>query len=241
VPPPLAISVVIPTLNEERRIRALLTALHAQIEAPPFEILVCDGASHDCTASVARSFDQVQLLECQRGVSRQRNSGARHATGQLLIFLDADDLPSPHFLARVWRSYNRLPFAVACPWFLAGDGGTFSKLCYFAFNLGFFVGQSTLRMGSGVCLICPRDRFLKAGGFDESLHLGEDIHLIRKLCPRYGLHRHLLVPLTTSARRFEHENPLKLMLFYGRITPLLVLGLWKPLQRIRYEAAPYEE
>lgn len=238
---PPAISVVIPTLNEEERVGVLLAALQNQVDAPEFEVLVCDGASEDRTVALAGEFEGVVVLQSERGVSRQRNLGARQARGELLVFFDADDVPSPRFLAQVWNSYHHIPFAIACPWLVAGDGGTFSWLCYFAFNLSFFAGQSTLRMGSGVCLICPRDRFLKAGGFDENLHLGEDIHLIRKLCPRYGLHRHLLVPLTTSARRFEHENPLKLMLFYARITPLLVLGLWKPLQRIRYEAAPYKK
>jgi glycosyltransferase involved in cell wall biosynthesis len=239
VPTPVSISVVIPTLNEAGRIGTILAALKGQSEAPPFEILVCDGNSQDDTVSIARSFAGVQILESERGVSRQRNIGAAAAQGELLIFLDADDSPPPRFLAQVWSSYNRIHFAVACPWFVAVDGGPVSKLCYLAFNLGFFAGQSTLRMGSGVCLICPRDRFLKAGGFEARFHLGEDIHLIRKLCPRHGLHRHLLVPLGTSARRFEHDQPLRLMLFYTLITPLLVLGWWQPLQKLKYKAAPY--
>jgi hypothetical protein len=141
----------------------------------------------------------------------------------------------------VWAAYRRLPFAVACPWFVAYDGGFFTRLCYFFFNVGFFLGQSTLRIGSGVCLICPRRKFLDCGGFDESMHLGEDVRLIRRLCPRYGLHRHLLVPLHTSGRRFEHDGVWKLMWFYTLITPLLVLGLWKPLQKFGYQAAPYTE
>ncbi|RYG64539.1 glycosyltransferase [bacterium] len=241
VPVSVAVSVVIPTLNEEGRIGALLEALEAQTGAPEFEILVCDGKSNDRTVAISNRYKSVRVLLGERGVSRQRNLGARHASGELLVFLDADDLPSPHFLKQVWESYCRLPFAIACPWLVAGDGSRFSQFCYFAFNLGFFAGQSTLRMGSGVCLICPRDRFHKVGGFEEKFHLGEDVHLIRKLCPRYGLHRHLLVPLTTSARRFEHENPWKLMAFYTKITPYLIFGLWEPLQKFGYKAAPYEE
>lgn len=228
------ISVVIPTLNEAARLPLLLEKLGAQTLAP-HEIWVCDGQSDDATPQIARAFPAVQLLNCERGVSWQRNAGARAASAELLVFLDADDAPGPRFLESVARSYARWPFAVACPWFVARDGGWASRVCYFLFNLGFFAGQSTLRMGSGVCLIAPRAKFLASGGFDESLHLGEDIQLIHKLCPRFGWHRHLLVPLETSGRRFERVGAWKLMLFYARITPLLVFGRWKALQRIEYK------
>ncbi len=243
----LSISVIIPTLNEAQRLPVLLEKLGAQTLTPR-EIIVCDGDSNDQTAQIARDFARnltrnsvrVTLLQCERGTSRQRNAGARAAEGELLVFLDADDAPEPRFLAKIARSYRNLPFAIACPWFVALDGGFSGTFCYFLFNIGFFLGQSTLRMGSGVCLICPREKFLACGGFEETLHLGEDIQLIRKLCPRFGLHRHLMVPLGTSARRFEHLGAWKLMVFYARITPLLVFGWWKPLQKTKYQAAPYQ-
>ena len=232
------ISVVIPTLNESTRIGDLLRALQNQTLAA--QIIVADGESDDETSRVVGEFDGVELLSCERGVSRQRNAGARAAMGELLVFLDADDVPPPQFLESVARSYRKLPFAVACPWLGAHDGNLITKAIYFGFNIGFWLGQSTLRLGSGVCLIAPRAAFLACGGFDESLHLGEDVQLIRKLCPRYGLHRQLLVRLGTSGRRFEHQGAGKLLWFYACITPLLILGLWRPLQKIGYAAAPYE-
>ena len=231
------VSVVIPTLNESARIGALLDALANQTRRP--QIIVADGDSDDETARVVAGFPAVELLPSARGVSLQRNLGARAATGELLIFLDADDVPPPRFVEHVARAYRKWPFAVACPWFVAHDGNWLTRAIYCGFNVGFWLGQSTLRMGSGVCLIAPRASFEKCGGFDENLHLGEDVQLIRKLCPRHGLHRQLLVPLGTSGRRFEHEGAARLLWFYARITPLLLLGLWKPLQKIRYEAAPY--
>ena len=232
------ISVVIPTLNEAARIGALLDALAGQTVAA--QIIVADGGSEDETARIVENYTGVTFLQSERGVSRQRNVGARGATGELLVFLDADDLPPPRFLEGVARAHRKLPFAVACPWLRAHDGSALTKAIYFGFNLGFWLGQSTLRMGSGVCLIAPRAAFEACGGFDEELHLGEDVHLIRQLCPRYGLHRHLLVPLGTSGRRFEHQGAAKLLWFYARITPFLVLGLWRPLQKLEYRAAPYQ-
>ena len=233
------LSVVIPTLNEAAHIGDLLRALQAQTVGA--QIIVADGESDDETARIISEFADVELLNCARGVSRQRNAGARASSGELLIFLDADDVPPPHFLESVANSYCKLPFAVACPWFVAHDGNWATKTIYTGFNVGFWLGQSTLRLGSGVCLIAPRAAFIECGGFDETLHLGEDVQLIRKLCPRYGLHRQLLVRLGTSGRRFEHQGAARLLWFYACITPLLVLGLWRPLQKIGYAAAPYDE
>jgi len=234
-----SVSIVVPTLNEGARIGELVAALSNQTHAP-LEILVCDGESDDDTRALA-ARQGARVLPCERGTSRQRNEGARQARGELLVFLDADDLPHPRFLEGVARSYQRLPFAIACPWFVARDAGQVVRAIYFGFNVGFFIGQSWLRTGSGVCLICPREAFLQAGGFDETMHLGEDVRLIRALCPRFGLHRHLLVPLETSGRRFQNDGPLRLLGFYALISPFVLLGLWKPLQRLTYKAAPYKK
>jgi hypothetical protein len=123
---------------------------------------------------------------------------------------------------------------------VAHDSGVTVRAIYFVFNLLFFAGQGWLRMGSGVCLIAPKSIFEKTGGFDESLHLGEDIHFIRR-AGRLGLHRHLPVPLETSGRRFGQKGVWPLVKFYARITPLLWLGRWDKLKRTSYEAAPYQE
>ncbi len=90
------VTVIIPTLNEAARIGALLRALQAQSYAP-LEIIVCDGDSDDGTPEIVRQFENVTLLECERGTSTQRNYGGTNASGELLIFMDADDLPSPRF------------------------------------------------------------------------------------------------------------------------------------------------
>lgn len=233
-----SISVLIPTLNEAARLPLLLQKL-AEQTCQPLEILVCDGGSTDQTAQIARDFPGVTLLESERGTSRQRNLGAQNASGELLVFLDADNVPPARFLEQIAQSYLKFPFAIACPWFVARDAGKWVRVIYVGFNLGFWLSQSTLRTGSGVCLICPRTAFLACGGFDAEMHLGEDIHLIRRLCPRYGFHRHLLIPIETSGRRFQFDGPLRLLWFYALISPLILLGLWQPLQKMGYQAAPY--
>ncbi len=233
VPDLPTVSVVIPTLNEAARIEKLVAALRLQTHAP-LEILVCDGQSDDNTALLAEQAGAT-VLNCERGTSKQRNTGARAANGELLVFLDADDLPSPRFLESVAASFRHFPFAIACPWFVAKDSGPLVAAIYVGFNISFWLSQSTIRAGSGVCLICPRLKFLACGGFHENMHLGEDVRLIRQLCPHFGLHRHLFVPLETSGRRFRNDGIWKLLGFYLFISPFAMLGWWAPLQKLAYK------
>jgi glycosyltransferase involved in cell wall biosynthesis len=234
--------VVIPTLNEASNIGCLLRSLLEQ-EHPPLQVIVADGGSGDGTLAIVRQVAheavggpvQVLAIECERSVSRQRNEGANRAHGDILVFMDADDRAPRGFLRRVASSYRRWPFAVACPWLRAREPSLPIRGAYFLFNVGFWLGQGWLRLGSGVCILVRREVFERSGGFDPSLHLGEDIHLIRRASgPGRGWHRHLLVPLETSGRRYESDGFWRLSLFYLRITPLLLLGLWKYLQRHEY-------
>jgi glycosyltransferase involved in cell wall biosynthesis len=240
-PQPLtpSLSIIIPTLNEAERIGALLEELRKQRCQLSFEIIVSDGESEDETQSVVQQFEDVKLVVGTRGTARQRNRGAREANGELLIFMDADCLAPSQFLQSIWKSYKKFPFAVACPWFVAKESLAIRTI-YFGFNVLFFLGQGWLRTGSGVCIIARRDVWQKCGGFDETMHLGEDIEFLRR-ASKFGLHRHLLVPLQTSGRRFQKQGAWNLIKFYARITPHLIFGRYKELQKLPYEAAPYQQ
>ena len=231
----LSVTVVIPTLCESARIGGLLQALSEQEYDGPLQIIVVDGGSEDGTPAVVQHFPQVLCLTGERGTARQRNAGARVAQGELLIFMDADNHPGPHFVRDVAHSFRRLPFGVACPWFVARESAAI-RTAYFGFNVLFWLGQSTLRTGSGVCLIAPRAVWQKCGGFRDDLHLGEDVEFLRRAA-RYGWHRHLLIGLETSGRRFERDGVVSLLRFYARISPLILLGRWDALQKLEYRAS----
>ncbi|MDF2440745.1 MAG: hypothetical protein JWN98_1729 [Abditibacteriota bacterium] len=234
----LAVSVVIPTLRESARISTLLHALRHQSYDGPLQIIVADGGSEDDTLRIAHSVPGVLCLSCERGTARQRNAGAHAAEADLLIFMDADNMPGPHFVRDVVRSFQHWSFGVACPWFVARETIPI-RAAYMGFNLLFWLGQGWLRTGSGVCLVTPREVWKKCGGFREEMHLGEDIDFLRRAA-RWGGHRHLLVPLETSGRRFERDGVLRLLFFYARISPLILLGRWNALQRLEYRAAEEE-
>lgn len=82
------ISVVIPTLNEERALPRTLETLFRQ--AARFEVIVVDGGSTDRTRRIAEAFPAARLLAAPRGRARQMNAGATLAGGEWLLFLHAD-------------------------------------------------------------------------------------------------------------------------------------------------------
>jgi rSAM/selenodomain-associated transferase 2 len=90
----IKISVIVPVLDEEKTIATTLDAL---IALAPHEIIVVDGGSTDRTAEICQQFD-VKVMVSARGRARQMNSGAKAASGDILLFLHADTtLPNSAF------------------------------------------------------------------------------------------------------------------------------------------------
>jgi GT2 family glycosyltransferase len=88
-------SVIIPTLRREEQLRATLAGL-AACDPLPGEVIIVDADPESSTESLVGDLRElgvkVQVLASPRGVSRQRNIGIAHATGDLIVFLDDDVL-----------------------------------------------------------------------------------------------------------------------------------------------------
>ncbi len=99
---PLAVSVVVPVLDDAVRLAACLDALAAQEGAPAFEVVVVDNGSTDDSVAVARrsALQPVVVVEPRRGSYAARNAGIAVARGARLAFTDADCLPAKDWLAR---------------------------------------------------------------------------------------------------------------------------------------------
>ena len=92
----MLISIIIPTLNEETHIAKTLT--HTLKLKGNFEILVVDGGSNDRTIEIVKDFPEVKRYCAPKGRALQMNLGARHAQGEILVFLHADTfLPKEAF------------------------------------------------------------------------------------------------------------------------------------------------
>ena len=94
-----SVSIVIPAFNEQTYLGPTLAAVQAATDylaaknGPTAELIVVDNGSTDCTADIARSHGARVVDEPRRGnVAVARNAGARAATGDILVFVDADTL-----------------------------------------------------------------------------------------------------------------------------------------------------
>lgn len=98
------ISVIIPAYNASRTLGSCLEALHRQT-LPPQEIIVVDDGSDDSTSSAARENGAEVLEQPHQGPAAARNLGIRQARGDLLLFTDADCIPSPTWVEEMVRPF----------------------------------------------------------------------------------------------------------------------------------------
>ena len=96
-----SISVLIPAFNEEALIAKTIESVQksfAEVGHERFEIIVCDNNSTDRTADVARAKGARVVFEPHNQIARARNTAARHAIHEWLIFLDADKVHNSRYL-----------------------------------------------------------------------------------------------------------------------------------------------
>jgi glycosyltransferase involved in cell wall biosynthesis len=94
----MKISVVIPAYNAERFLPRCLASVFAQTLAP-YEVIVVDDGSTDGTAQIAEELGATVVRRANGGAAAARNTGVRHATGEWIAMLDADDWWDPRKLA----------------------------------------------------------------------------------------------------------------------------------------------
>jgi glycosyltransferase involved in cell wall biosynthesis len=120
----MTLSVIIPCYNAEPFVAQTIRSVLEQTR-PPDEIIVVDDGSTDGSVEVVRQFgDRVRLLTGRNGgASPTRNKGLDHATGDALMFLDADDVLGPTALEALTDALR--PGAIAaCLWYrLDYEGG----------------------------------------------------------------------------------------------------------------------
>ena len=94
------VSIILPTYNGERYVAEAVESVIGQ-SYQNWELVAVDDGSDDATPDILSSFGQVKLIRQEnRGVSHARNTGVKHASGDLLAFLDQDDRWLPEKLSR---------------------------------------------------------------------------------------------------------------------------------------------
>ncbi|MBW3017482.1 glycosyltransferase [Candidatus Woesearchaeota archaeon] len=209
------ISIIIPTLNEEKYIARLLGSLKQQTYKD-YEVIVVDGNSDDNTKKIVKSFRFPRLINSRiRNVSYQRNLGAGKAVSNRLLFLDADGFLKKDFLEKAIDEIAKKDLTVTGCYLYPDSKSTFYKLVYFVFRKWvWFQNMTPTPAINGSCLFTTKKMHRKLNGFDIKMQFVEDYDYARrasKFC-RIKLLRN--AKLYTSVRRFEREGKLKLALKY---------------------------
>ncbi|MDD3939883.1 MAG: glycosyltransferase, partial [Patescibacteria group bacterium] len=100
------LSIIIPTLNEEKYLPRLLESIKRQ-EFSDYEIIVSDAGSSDKTKMVAENYGANFILSNKiKHPSFQRNKGAEISKGGILLFLDADSVLPDGFLQKTVNQFK---------------------------------------------------------------------------------------------------------------------------------------
>jgi hypothetical protein len=220
------VSVIVPTLNEEKYLSRCLNSLRGQLYSKPFEIIVVDGGSHDGTVRIAKDLADKVLLEPNRPVGAARNLGAEAAEGDILAFIDADTVASKNWLSVIEQAFaDKTIVGVTGPTF-PYNGGIRDQITYRLWTI--FLQRILLSAGMphviGFNCAYRKNLFLKVGGFDEVSVMSEDIRLASKMrrLGRILFEQHMSA--MTSPRRFHrfgHGYVAALYLVNGFTTLLL--------------------
>lgn len=161
------LSVIVPVYNGERFLAEALSSVCSQ-SVIPMEIVVVDDGSTDGTAKIARDFNRVRYVPQEnRGPAAARNKGVLNARGDLLAFLDHDDLWSPVKLGlqlRLLRENPELEMVsghVQC--LRLSDSGKWERH-----------GSPRLMPLFGA-ILARRSAFERVGPLDETLRCTEDL------------------------------------------------------------------
>ena len=216
----MKISVIIPAFNEERLLGQSLEEVQRSLagfaeRGWETELIVCDNNSTDRTAEIAKKAGAQVVFEPVNQIARARNTGASVATGDWLVFIDADSHPSVDLMRDVAD-------AVTSGKYIAGGSTLRMEI---KSRVGQFIASGWNRVSrmrrlmAGSFIFVETAAFRAVAGFSHELFAGEELDLsvrLQKHAKPSGrriviLHRH---PLLTSARKLHLYSNWELFRFF---------------------------
>lgn len=213
----MKVSVVVPAFNEERLLAGSLAAIRAAMAAfEESELIVCDNNSTDRTAEIARAAGASVVFEPVNQIARARNAGAARASGDWLVFVDADSYPDQDLFGETVRliQTGRILGGGATVAFETSDAVV--RMWLALWNA---MSRAT-KWAAGSFIFCEAAAFRSLGGFSEAFYAGEEIDFsrrLKRLARSRGLgvailHRHPLRTSDRKARLYSKREHLAFML-----------------------------
>jgi glycosyltransferase involved in cell wall biosynthesis len=205
----MKISIVVPAFNEEKLIAETLRCIGEAAggftrQGWKTEIIVCDNNSTDTTAEIARVHGARVVFEPVNQIARARNAGAAAATGDWLVFIDADSWPSPALFGDVADQ-------IASGTCIGGGSTVRMDESSVWLDLGMILWNSISRVfkwAAGCFIFCETETFRRIGGFNTDLFASEEIDLSKRIkrSAKVSGKRFVILrsnPLVTSARKMR--------------------------------------
>ncbi len=193
----MKISVIIPAYNEEKYIEAGIRSINSQKKCEI--IVVCDSCT-DTTKRIAQKYTKKVYSVRLKNVSAVRNYGAAQASGDILVFIDADSTMAPNLLQEVESAVEK--------GYIGGITKTISSEKIWKADMMWHIGnffRHFFYAGSGL-IFCRAEAFT---GYDETRKLAEDTHLLLALKKKGKLKYLTNSYIKTSSRRLEKEGYIK--------------------------------
>lgn len=203
---PHTISVIIPCFNNSKTITETLDAIGKQTH-PPIEIIIVNDGSTDDSQSIVDQYCAEgkkfrTISKTNGGPASARNEGSKVATGEYLLFIDADDLIAPTFIEKCINLISNDP----------GISIAYTKAVYFEaqqgewklpeFNMPDFLLDNCIPITS----VIKRNRFQQIGGFDENLDFLEDWDLWIRIIKEGGTAKRINEHLFYYRKRFNQTS-----------------------------------
>ena len=209
----MKVSIVVPAFNEERLISGCLESIDVALKANATagfdsEVIVVDNNSTDRTAELALAAGATVCFEPVNRIARARNAGAARASGDWLIFVDADSWLSAGLLQDIFDLIHG-GRAVGCgstmrmddmPWW-----GRLLMGIWTLISISF-------RLASGALFVCRADAFRDVGGFSDVLYAAEEIDLSMRL-KKWGRRNNLSFEILRA--HSLHTSSRKVQLYSG--------------------------
>jgi glycosyltransferase involved in cell wall biosynthesis len=198
-------SIIVPTYNEEKYIAPCLRSILQQtIDRSEYEIIISDANSLDQTSVIAGPLADKIVMTRERGIALGRNLGARSATGDIFVFVDADAILQPLFLQKLQERFTNSNIVGVTGIANAYDGALMQRFVYKAtYWLVRFLGWIHLPLFPGICVAYRREPFWQVHGFREDFGIVEDLDLSRRISKIGKLFFEPQAKATVSARRLS--------------------------------------
>lgn len=233
------VSIIIPTLNEEKFLPLLLVSIKEQ-SFSDYEIIVSDGGSTDNTKKVALENNCQFIIDTEHHhPSWQRNNGATIARGDILLFLDADTVLQPDFLGKVISEFKSKELAGGGFYIKFNPNKKSYNIYSFLYNFFCFCRQYFAPAAIGAGLIAKKEIHDKIKGFDTDIYVAEDYDYCYRLS-RQGKFRMLKSShLLYSSRRLKKEGGLIVGLKWGGMALFTLFNFKIKKKIVKYDFGKY--